>query len=150
MYIVKENKTFDQYFGDIQPTLSRGWRGNFYKCADESSHPHWASWAPIGPELRTMSDSNPPSTPLSPERRRQLAAASVAAQFETIAAAAAGCVLIVGATALQIAAPSVAARAIRKRKKRSRQAGSSSARTSSAHSLSSAPVDGVAPARRYQ
>ena len=26
-------------------------RGNFYKCADESSHPHWASWAPIGEKL---------------------------------------------------------------------------------------------------
>lgn len=23
------------------------WRGNFYKCADESSHPHWLTWAPI-------------------------------------------------------------------------------------------------------
>ena len=23
------------------------WRGNFYKCGDETSHPHWASWAPI-------------------------------------------------------------------------------------------------------
>ena len=27
------------------------WRANFYKCADESSHPHWASWAPVGQEL---------------------------------------------------------------------------------------------------
>lgn len=24
---------------------------NFYKCADESSHPHWGSWAPIGSKL---------------------------------------------------------------------------------------------------
>ncbi len=23
------------------------WRANFYKCADESSHPHWLTWAPI-------------------------------------------------------------------------------------------------------
>jgi hypothetical protein len=23
------------------------WRGNLYKCADESSHPHWLSWAPV-------------------------------------------------------------------------------------------------------
>ena len=44
----------------------------------------------------------------SPERRRELAEASVATQFEIIAAAAHGCDLIVGATALQIAAPSVA------------------------------------------
>jgi vancomycin aglycone glucosyltransferase len=37
-----------------------------------------------------------------------MAAASVATQFETVAAAAQGCDIIVGATALQIAAPSVA------------------------------------------
>jgi hypothetical protein len=24
-----------------------GWRGNFYKCAENNSHPHWISWAPI-------------------------------------------------------------------------------------------------------
>jgi hypothetical protein len=23
------------------------WRGNFYKCADKTSHPHWASWTPL-------------------------------------------------------------------------------------------------------
>ncbi|MBU1168463.1 MAG: carbohydrate-binding family 9-like protein [Proteobacteria bacterium] len=23
------------------------WRGNFYKCADASSHPHWLTWAPV-------------------------------------------------------------------------------------------------------
>lgn len=23
------------------------WRGNFYKCADDSSHPHWMAWSPI-------------------------------------------------------------------------------------------------------
>ncbi len=27
------------------------WRGNLYKCGDETSHPHWASWSPIGEEL---------------------------------------------------------------------------------------------------
>lgn len=27
------------------------WRGNFYKCGDKTSHPHWASWTPIGEEL---------------------------------------------------------------------------------------------------
>jgi Carbohydrate-binding family 9 len=25
--------------------------GNFYKCADHSSHPHWASWSPIAEVL---------------------------------------------------------------------------------------------------
>jgi len=23
------------------------WRGNFYKCGDETSHPHWAAWSPV-------------------------------------------------------------------------------------------------------
>ncbi len=23
------------------------WRANFYKCADETSHPHWITWAPV-------------------------------------------------------------------------------------------------------
>jgi len=23
------------------------WRGNFYKCADDSSRPHWMTWSPI-------------------------------------------------------------------------------------------------------
>ena len=28
------------------------WRGNFFKCGDHTSHPHWASWNPIGPVPR--------------------------------------------------------------------------------------------------
>jgi hypothetical protein len=23
------------------------WRGNFYKCADNTSHPHWLTWSPV-------------------------------------------------------------------------------------------------------
>ena len=23
------------------------WRANFYKCADNSSHPHWLTWSPV-------------------------------------------------------------------------------------------------------
>jgi len=68
---------------------------------------------PIGPELRKLTASTPPATPaapLSPERRRQMVEATVATQFETIAATAQDCDVIVGATALQIAAPSVAER----------------------------------------
>jgi vancomycin aglycone glucosyltransferase len=67
---------------------------------------------PIGPELRKLTASSPPATPapLSPERRRQMVEATVATQFETIAAAGQGCDAMVGATALQIAAPSVAER----------------------------------------
>jgi vancomycin aglycone glucosyltransferase len=64
----------------------------------------------IGPELRSTAKANPSAAPLTPERRRQMIEGTVATQFETIAAAAQGCEVIVGATALQIAAPSVAER----------------------------------------
>ncbi len=29
------------------PASGTIWRANFYKCADASSHPHWASWQPV-------------------------------------------------------------------------------------------------------
>jgi hypothetical protein len=45
------NGFFERYIGKLPPAADRRWRGNFYKCADESSHPHWGSWAPIGAEL---------------------------------------------------------------------------------------------------
>lgn len=38
---------FEKYVGDLGPAADRAWRANFYKCADESSHPHWVSWAPL-------------------------------------------------------------------------------------------------------
>jgi len=65
---------------------------------------------PIGPEVRRFAASSPSGKLAlpSPERRRQLAEATVATQFETITAAAQGCDIIVAATALQIAARSVA------------------------------------------
>src|SRR5277367_4709885 len=58
---------------------------------------------PIGPELRKFTASSPSVTsgPPSPERRRQLAEATVTTQFERITAAAKGCDIIVAATALQ-------------------------------------------------
>lgn len=31
-------------FGEIDTNT---WQGNFYKCAEANSHPHWGSWAPI-------------------------------------------------------------------------------------------------------
>lgn len=64
----------------------------------------------IGPELRSTGKTNPMAAPLTVEQRRQMMEGTVAAQFETITAAARGCDAIVGATALQIAAPSVAER----------------------------------------
>jgi vancomycin aglycone glucosyltransferase len=62
---------------------------------------------PIGPEVRPTAKS-PTTQPAPAERRRSLAEESVATQFETITAAARDCDVILGATALQIAAPSVA------------------------------------------
>jgi vancomycin aglycone glucosyltransferase len=72
------------------------------------------SVVPIGPEVRKFSTSRPSPAatpaPFSAEQRRQLIESTVATQFETIATAAKGCDVIVGATALQIAARSVAER----------------------------------------
>jgi vancomycin aglycone glucosyltransferase len=65
---------------------------------------------PIGPELRSTGRIDPTAPRPTPERIREMMAGTVAAQFETIAAAAEGCDVIVGATALQIAAPSIAER----------------------------------------
>jgi vancomycin aglycone glucosyltransferase len=65
---------------------------------------------PIGPELRPTGKANPSAALPTPEQRRQMIEGTVATQFETIAAAARGCDVIVGATALQIAAPSIAER----------------------------------------
>jgi hypothetical protein len=45
------NSVFERYVGALGNPEQRFWRGNFFKCADESSHPHWASWNPIGEEL---------------------------------------------------------------------------------------------------
>jgi len=43
---------FAEYVGDVSPATNPTWRGNFFKCGDETSQPHWASWNPIGPILR--------------------------------------------------------------------------------------------------
>ena len=39
---------FETYCGALGDPHGQTWRANFYKCADNSSHPHWASWSPIG------------------------------------------------------------------------------------------------------
>lgn len=65
---------------------------------------------PIGPELRSTAKPDPSAALPTPAQVRQMMEGTVAAQLETITAAAAGCDVIVGATALQIAAPSVAER----------------------------------------
>lgn len=37
--------------GDARPRPGTRWRGNFYKCADASSRPHWGQWSSVGEEL---------------------------------------------------------------------------------------------------
>ncbi len=38
---------FEHYLGKVKPKPGTRWRANFYKCADHTSHPHWAMWAPV-------------------------------------------------------------------------------------------------------
>ena len=40
-------KLFEHYLGPLGRMAGQVWRGNFYKCADECSHPRWESWAPL-------------------------------------------------------------------------------------------------------
>jgi hypothetical protein len=44
-------RLFEEYCGKLKKGVEDAWRGNFYKCADQCSHPHWAAWADIGAEL---------------------------------------------------------------------------------------------------
>jgi len=104
--------------GDVQPLVALGQAltslgqevrlcvpPDFCAWIDELGMPA----VPIGPELRSTGKGSLPET-LTAERRREMIAGTVATQFTTIAAAAEGCDVIVGATALQIAAPSIAER----------------------------------------
>jgi hypothetical protein len=35
-------------YAEVQrPSAGVVWHGNFYKCADHSSHPHWLTWSPV-------------------------------------------------------------------------------------------------------
>ena len=43
---------FEPWVGRVNNIGGQRWRGNFFKCGDETSHPHWASWSPIGDTLR--------------------------------------------------------------------------------------------------
>jgi vancomycin aglycone glucosyltransferase len=107
--------------GDVQPLVALASRlralGQEVRLCVPPDFQEWIDSlgipvVPIGPDLRKATASSPPATPgpPSPERRRQLAEATVATQFETVTAAAQGCDAIVAATALQIAARSVAER----------------------------------------
>ena len=62
---------------------------------------------PIGPNVRSTAKASASTNPPTPEQRRQAIEDTVATQFETIAAAAQDCNVIIGAPALQVAAPSI-------------------------------------------
>jgi len=36
-----------RYTGPVSVAAGEIWHGNFYKCGDETSRPHWASWHPV-------------------------------------------------------------------------------------------------------
>lgn len=36
-----------KYAEVARPAPGVAWRANFYKCADETSHPHWLTWSPV-------------------------------------------------------------------------------------------------------
>jgi len=42
---------FEAYVGAIGKLGGQSWTANFFKCGEMTSHPHWASWSPIGEEL---------------------------------------------------------------------------------------------------
>lgn len=41
----------EHFTGKLNPVQGSCWKGNFYKCAEHVSHPHWASWQPMAEEL---------------------------------------------------------------------------------------------------
>jgi len=47
----------ERYAKVSKPAEGVKWRANFYKCADDTSHPHWLTWAPID---RPMPDFHQP------------------------------------------------------------------------------------------
>jgi hypothetical protein len=42
---------FVEVTGHGRPATGDVWTGNFYKCGDDTSHPHWGAWSPIGDAL---------------------------------------------------------------------------------------------------
>ena len=38
---------FEHYLGPLGAVTGQVWHGNFFKCTEENSHPHWASWSPL-------------------------------------------------------------------------------------------------------
>lgn len=38
---------FEPFIGPLGPLAGATWRGNFFKCADATSQPHWVAWSPV-------------------------------------------------------------------------------------------------------
>jgi hypothetical protein len=38
---------FEPFIGPVGPLSGKTWRANFNKCADQTSHPTWATWSPV-------------------------------------------------------------------------------------------------------
>jgi len=36
-----------KYAGSLGDIVGQTWRGNFYKCGNETSHPHWGAWSEV-------------------------------------------------------------------------------------------------------
>jgi hypothetical protein len=36
-----------KFVGPLGDVSWQTWRGNFFKCAEDCSHPHWAAWSPV-------------------------------------------------------------------------------------------------------
>jgi vancomycin aglycone glucosyltransferase len=105
--------------GDVQPLVALGLAltdlGQEVRLCVPPDFQGWIEGlgmpvTPIGPELRSTGKVDPTAAPPTPEQVQQMMAGTVAAQFETIGSAAQGCDIMVGATALQVAAPSIAER----------------------------------------
>ena len=103
--------------GDVQPQVALGAQlkalGQEVRLCVPPDFREWIEGlgmpvTPIGPELRSTGKAGLAAAAPTPEQRRQMIEGTVATQFETISAAAQGCDVIVGATALQVAAPSIA------------------------------------------
>lgn len=106
--------------GDVQPFVALALA---LKARGEDVHvcvpPDFREWieglgihvTTIGPALRATAKPSQPMGMPTAEQRQAVIDSTVAAQFEILAAAADGSDVIIGATALQIAAPSIAERA---------------------------------------
>lgn len=44
-------EVIEAYTGPLGDLQGQVWRANFYKCAEDNSHPHWGYWADIGERL---------------------------------------------------------------------------------------------------